>query len=155
MGTNVDVVNTSNEKVDSLELPEAIFGVAAKPHLLHEVVRMQLANRRQRIPNRQHAPTDRRLQSTRDLLVERHGAAAVHVGKPAKDEPRRTVLRHNGRPCPSTAAEQNGTPSDHPAGVANPTETAQVALAVRSTSTPSHPRLSPAIMIFTSPSRRA
>jgi large subunit ribosomal protein L4 len=47
MGTSVDVVNTNNEKVDSLELPEAIFGAAAKPHLLHEVVRMQLANRRQ------------------------------------------------------------------------------------------------------------
>jgi large subunit ribosomal protein L4 len=47
MGTRVDVVNTNNEKVDSLELPEAIFGAAAKPHLLHEVVRMQLANRRQ------------------------------------------------------------------------------------------------------------
>jgi len=51
MGTSVDVVNTNNEKVDSLELPEAIFGAAAKPHLLHEVVRMQLANRRQGTAN--------------------------------------------------------------------------------------------------------
>jgi large subunit ribosomal protein L4 len=43
----LDVVNAKNEKVDSLELPEVIFGAPVKPHLLHEVVRMQLANRRQ------------------------------------------------------------------------------------------------------------
>ncbi len=47
MATTVNVVNTQNEKVDSLELPEAIFGAAVKPHLLHEVVRMQLATYRQ------------------------------------------------------------------------------------------------------------
>jgi large subunit ribosomal protein L4 len=43
----LDVVNAKNEKVDSLELPEAIFGAAVKTHVLHEVVRMQLAGRRQ------------------------------------------------------------------------------------------------------------
>lgn len=47
MTTMLDVVNAKNEKVDSLELPEVIFGAPVKPHLLHEVVRMQLANRRQ------------------------------------------------------------------------------------------------------------
>lgn len=47
MVTTVDVVNTNNEKVASLELPEAIFGAPVKPSLLHEVVRMQLAKRRQ------------------------------------------------------------------------------------------------------------
>jgi large subunit ribosomal protein L4 len=47
MTTTVDVVNMQNEKVDSLELPEAVFGAPVKPHLLHEVVRMQLASRRQ------------------------------------------------------------------------------------------------------------
>ncbi len=47
MATNVDVVNANNEKVDSLELPEAVFAAPVKSHLLHEVVRMQLANRRQ------------------------------------------------------------------------------------------------------------
>jgi large subunit ribosomal protein L4 len=47
MTTLLDVVNTKNEKVDSLELPAAIFAAPVKPHLLHEVVRMQLANRRQ------------------------------------------------------------------------------------------------------------
>jgi len=47
MATSVDVVNANNEKVDSLELPEAVFGAPVKSHLLHDVVRMQLANRRQ------------------------------------------------------------------------------------------------------------
>lgn len=47
MTTMLDVVNAKNEKVDSLELPEAIFGAPVKNHILHEVVRMQLASRRQ------------------------------------------------------------------------------------------------------------
>lgn len=47
MAARVDVVNINNEKVDSLELPERIFGAAVKPHLLHEVVRMQRASCRQ------------------------------------------------------------------------------------------------------------
>jgi len=47
MATRVDVVNANNEKVDSLELPETIFGAAVESHLLHDVVRMQRANRRQ------------------------------------------------------------------------------------------------------------
>jgi large subunit ribosomal protein L4 len=47
MATMLDVVNAKNEKVDSLELPEAIFGATVKTHVLHEVVRMQLAGRRQ------------------------------------------------------------------------------------------------------------
>jgi large subunit ribosomal protein L4 len=47
MPTTVDVVNANNERVDNLTLPEAVFGAEVKPHLLHEVVRMQRANRRQ------------------------------------------------------------------------------------------------------------
>jgi large subunit ribosomal protein L4 len=47
MATLVDVVNAKNQTVDRCELPEAIFGAPVKPHVLHDVVRMQLANRRQ------------------------------------------------------------------------------------------------------------
>ncbi len=47
MATTVDVVNANNEKVDSLELPQAVFGAPVKSHVLHEVVRMQRANARQ------------------------------------------------------------------------------------------------------------
>jgi len=43
----VTVVNANNEKVDSLTLPAAIFDAEVKPHLLHEVVRMQRARQRQ------------------------------------------------------------------------------------------------------------
>jgi large subunit ribosomal protein L4 len=43
----VTVVNATNEKVDSLTLPAAIFDAEVKPHLLHEVVRMQRASQRQ------------------------------------------------------------------------------------------------------------
>ena len=42
----VDVVNTSGEKVSQRELPDALFNVPAKASVLHEVVVMQLANRR-------------------------------------------------------------------------------------------------------------
>jgi large subunit ribosomal protein L4 len=47
MATLADVVNSKNETVDRCELPDAVFAAPVKPHLLHEVVRMQLAGRRQ------------------------------------------------------------------------------------------------------------
>jgi large subunit ribosomal protein L4 len=47
MATTLNVVNAKQETVDRLELPAAIFEAAVKPHLLHEVARMQLAGRRQ------------------------------------------------------------------------------------------------------------
>lgn len=40
------VYNTDNEKVGEVELNDALFGVRVKPYILHDVVRMQLANRR-------------------------------------------------------------------------------------------------------------
>lgn len=40
------VLNTNNEKVGELELNDAVFAVEVNPHLLHDVVKMQLANRR-------------------------------------------------------------------------------------------------------------
>ncbi|MDR2302285.1 MAG: 50S ribosomal protein L4 [Deltaproteobacteria bacterium] len=42
----VDVVNIENEKVGQIELPEDIFEVEIKPHLVHEVVTAQLHSRR-------------------------------------------------------------------------------------------------------------
>jgi large subunit ribosomal protein L4 len=47
MAATVQVVDMNNVKTGDITLDEAVFGVAAKPHLLHDVVRMQLANRRQ------------------------------------------------------------------------------------------------------------
>ena len=43
----MDVYNTQGEVVRQTELPDAVFGIEVKEHLLHEVVRYQLARRRQ------------------------------------------------------------------------------------------------------------
>jgi large subunit ribosomal protein L4 len=42
----VDVKNQKGEKVSQAELSDGIFNIDVKPDLLHEVVKMQLANRR-------------------------------------------------------------------------------------------------------------
>lgn len=42
----LDVYSLSNEKVGEVEVSDGIFGADVKPHLFHEVVRMQRANRR-------------------------------------------------------------------------------------------------------------
>lgn len=42
----VDVYNMSGEKVREIDLSDAVFGCEIKPHLLHDVVMWQLANRR-------------------------------------------------------------------------------------------------------------
>ena len=42
----VDVINTAGEKVSEIELSDQIFDVPIKKDVLHEVVKMQLANRR-------------------------------------------------------------------------------------------------------------
>ncbi|MFA5625072.1 MAG: 50S ribosomal protein L4 [Bradymonadales bacterium] len=42
----LDLYNLNNEKVGTVDVSKEIFGIEVKPHLFHEVVRMQLANRR-------------------------------------------------------------------------------------------------------------
>ena len=42
----MEVKNINNEKIGEMELPESIFGIEVKPHILHDIVKMQLANRR-------------------------------------------------------------------------------------------------------------
>jgi large subunit ribosomal protein L4 len=42
----VEVINTAGEKVSEVELTDAIYNVPIKPSVLHDVVKMQLANRR-------------------------------------------------------------------------------------------------------------
>ena len=43
---SADIYNTNKEKVSQVVLDEKIFGCEVKSHLLYEVVKMQLANRR-------------------------------------------------------------------------------------------------------------
>lgn len=47
MGARVQAVDMNNVKTVDVALDEGVFGVTARPHLLHDVVKMQLANRRQ------------------------------------------------------------------------------------------------------------
>ncbi len=47
----VDVVNKSGEKVSEIDLPDEIFSISVKKSVLHDVVRMQLAGRRQGTAN--------------------------------------------------------------------------------------------------------
>jgi len=41
-----EVYNIENKKVGEVELNDALFGLEVKKHILHDVVKMQLANRR-------------------------------------------------------------------------------------------------------------
>ena len=41
-----ELKNSKNEKIGDVELPEAIFGLEVKPCILHDIVKMQMANRR-------------------------------------------------------------------------------------------------------------
>jgi large subunit ribosomal protein L4 len=42
----VDIKDIANSKVGETQLADDVFGVVVKPHLIHEVVKMQLAQRR-------------------------------------------------------------------------------------------------------------
>ena len=42
----VDIVDITNNKIGEASLAEGIFGVGVNPFLIHEVIKMQLANRR-------------------------------------------------------------------------------------------------------------
>ncbi|MDE2484002.1 MAG: 50S ribosomal protein L4, partial [candidate division NC10 bacterium] len=47
MSVIVQALDTNGVKTADVALDEAVFGAIAPSHLLHDVVRMQLANRRQ------------------------------------------------------------------------------------------------------------
>jgi len=46
----IDVRNIEGKQVTQTDLPEAVFNVPVKSHVLHTVVTMQLANRRNAHP---------------------------------------------------------------------------------------------------------
>lgn len=50
----VDVINTSGDKVSEKELTDAIFNVPVKASVVHQVITMQLANRRSGTANVKH-----------------------------------------------------------------------------------------------------
>ena len=50
----IDVLNIEGKQVAQADLPDAVFNVPVKSHVLHEVVIMQLANRRNAHPRVKH-----------------------------------------------------------------------------------------------------
>ncbi|MBI5581304.1 MAG: 50S ribosomal protein L4 [Deltaproteobacteria bacterium] len=50
----IDVLNIEGQQVAQADLPDAVFNVPVKSHVLHEVVTMQLANRRNAHPQVKH-----------------------------------------------------------------------------------------------------
>lgn len=50
----IDVLNIEGKQVAQADLPDAVFNVPVKSHVLHEVVIMQLANRRNAHPQVKH-----------------------------------------------------------------------------------------------------
>lgn len=50
----VDIFNQQNNKVDTIDLPERIFGVEWNPDLVHQALMAQLANRRQPLAHAKH-----------------------------------------------------------------------------------------------------
>jgi large subunit ribosomal protein L4 len=46
MGTTVELFDRERRVMETVELPESVFGAEVKPHLLHHVVVAQLASRR-------------------------------------------------------------------------------------------------------------
>jgi large subunit ribosomal protein L4 len=50
----IDVLNIEGQQVAQADLPDAVFNVPVKSHVLHEVVIMQLANRRNAHPRVKH-----------------------------------------------------------------------------------------------------
>src|SRR5574337_1205223 len=47
MSVTIQALDANGEKTADITLDDAVFGVVAPSHLMHDVVRMQLANRRQ------------------------------------------------------------------------------------------------------------
>ncbi len=108
----VDVINIKNEKVEQIELPDLIYNVEMREHLVHEVVTAQLHSRRagtastktraevafsNRKPYRQKG-TGRARAGTRRSPVWRHGG--ITFGPKPRDfswrppaQVRRTALK--------------------------------------------------------------
>lgn len=82
----LDVYNLENAKVGEVNVSDAVFGAEVKPHLHHEVVRYQLAKRRQgthKVKGRSEiARTSKKLYKQKGTGNARHGSrrAPIFVG---------------------------------------------------------------------------
>ena len=85
-----DVINIQGEKVGEVELNESIWGDDVKPYLMHDVVVMQLNNRRRgtssaktrgEVPGAEGSRGSRRVRAAQELEAPplRCGSAAVRL----------------------------------------------------------------------------
>jgi large subunit ribosomal protein L4 len=84
----VDVQNTKGKKVSQVDLPEEIFNIPVKRHVLHEVVRMQLANRRSASASVKHRSE---IKGSRRKLFRQKG-----TGRARRGDIRSPLLRGGG-----------------------------------------------------------
>ena len=84
----VDVVNNKAEKVSQVELADGIFNVPVKPSVLHEVVVMQLANRRAGTASVKHRSD---VRGSRKKLFRQKG-----TGRARRGDIRSPLLRGGG-----------------------------------------------------------
>ncbi len=73
----VDVINSSGKKVSQVDLNDEIFNVPVKSSVLHEVVTMQLANKRAGSGAHSRAEADGRRLGARTPCRFRTGACLV------------------------------------------------------------------------------
>ena len=84
----VDVINSKAEKVSQVELTDGIFNVPVTPSVLHEVVVMQLANRRSGTASVKHRSD---VRGSRKKLFRQKG-----TGRARRGDIRSPLLRGGG-----------------------------------------------------------
>src|SRR3984957_14871923 len=90
----IDVFNLKREKVGSIDLSDEVFATEVKEHLFYEVVRAQLASRRQgpRAPKERPAVSGstKKLYKQKGTGRARHGSirAPIYVGGGRAHPPR-------------------------------------------------------------------
>ena len=92
----IDVYNMKREKVGSVELADEVFATEVKEHLFYEVVKAQLASRRQGTPcAKNRSAVSGSTQET--LQAEGHGTRASRL------DPRAGLRRRRSR-APAASA---------------------------------------------------
>ena len=129
--SKADVVNIQGEKVGEVELNDAVWNTDVKPYLIHDVVVMQLNNRRRgtastktrkdisgggKKPYRQGRGTRRRKKA---LEAERHRQGEIGKHHVARVGRRRNRVRPEAEGIPHVGA-QEGEKSGPPVGPHRP-----------------------------------
>ena len=86
----LDVFDIKNKKVGEIELDDAVFNDDVREYLIHEAVKIQLANRRQgTVAVKNRARVSRRRQETVQAERNRPGPSGYLAGSPVSGRRRR------------------------------------------------------------------